>query len=329
MNFIFDANATQRFLYTTTLQAGESAIFSETRGFFARDAGGREKLASVVGAGINAFNFGYYKTSSATDNAGYWIMFAKDAGNPGAWLPPAPGINGFTTDCSVASNNANPYGASEMGAQVLISPASGGFYLSQATFMTASTAFLKIIDIVWIETGLTVTTTTTQAITSGAMPARDDNGSTNGDGYKIALYALTALGNAATISNTTLTYVDSDNNAGNTATFQAQVGMQAPATPVIGTFMPFALAAGDRGIRSISEITLGTTYTSGTMALIIYRELGSVPLPIALNSTSMLPQNVLLNPGVRVWNKSCIHMAGVSNGGNSMLPTGNYMLVNQ
>ena len=330
ITFKFDANATERFLYSTSLAPGESALFSESRGFFARDASGREKITSTLTAGINAANQGYMKTSTATDAAGYWMLYGKDAGNPGAWLPPAPGIDGFDTDCSAASNNADPYGAVQMGAQWLQDPASGGLYLSQASFVTANACLMKLIDIVWIETGLVVTTTTTQAVTSGALVARDDNGSTNGDGYKIALYALTALGNAAAVSNTTLTYVDSDGNAGNTATFQAVVGMQAPATPVIGTFMPFSLAAGDRGIRSISEITLGTTYTSGTMALIIYRELGTIAIPTGPNiAYSMFPTPNTVTPGVRVWNNSCIHTIAVSSAANSMAPTGGYILVNQ
>jgi hypothetical protein len=330
LTFKFDANGTERYLYTTTLAPNESAVFSETRGFFARDANGREKITSVLGAATTALNYGYTKTSTAYDAAGYWYMYSKDNGNPGVWLPPAPGINGFDTLCSTASNNADPYGAVEMGAQRLPDPASGGWFLTQATMAAAAIGTFRLIDIVWIETGLTVTTTTTQAVTSGALLARDDNGSSNGDGYKIALYALTALGNAAAVSNTTLTYVDSDNNAGNTATFQAVVGMQAPATPVVGTFMPFSLAAGDRGIRSISEITLATTYTSGTMALIIYRELATISVPLVQVAGVMIPPtSINIQPGVRVYNGSCIALISTGPATTATTPTGNYTLVNQ
>lgn len=330
VTFKFDANTTERFLYSATLAAGESIYYSETRGFFARDVNGREKLTSVQQAGINGGNYVYNKTSTVLDTAGYWILHAKDAGQPGAWLPPAPGINGFDALCSTASNNADPYGAVEMGSQRLPDPSVGGWFLNQATVQAAAIGTFKLIDIVWIETGLTVTTTTTQAITSGALVARDDNGSANGDGYRMALYALTALGNAAAISNTTFTYVDSDNNAGNTGTMQAVVGMQAPSTPVIGTFVPFSLAAGDRGIRSISEITLGTTYTSGTMALIIYRELATVPVTAVQVAGMMVPPTTVgIQPGVRVYNGSCLAWISTGPATTATTPVASYTLVNQ
>jgi len=330
ITFKYDVNTTERFIYSATLQPGESTYYSETRGFVPRDANGRDKITSVQQAGISGQNLVYNKTSTALDAAGYWILHAKDAGQPGAWLPPAPGINGFDTLCSTASNNADPYGAVEMGSQVLANPAAGGWFLNQATVHAAAIGTFKLIDIVWIETGLTVTTTTTQAVTSGALLARDDNGSTNGDGYRMALYALTALGNVAVVSNTTFTYVDSDNNAGNTGTMQAVVGMQAPATPVIGTFVPFSLAAGDRGIRSISEITLGTTYTSGTMALIIYRELATVPVAaVQVGGMMVPPTSVGIQPGVRVYNGSCLAWISTGPATTATTPAASYTLVNQ
>ena len=330
ITFKFDANATERFLYSTSLAPGESALFSESRGFFARDASGREKITATQTAATSAANYVYNKTSTVLDTIGYWYLHSKDAGQPGAWLPPAPGINGFDTDCSTASNNADPYGAVEMGSQLLPDPASGSWFLQQFVVMPAVATTFKLIDIVWIETGLTVTTTTTQAVTSGALVARDDNGSANGDGYRMALYALTALGNASAVSNTTFTYVDSDNNAANTGTFQAVVGMQASATPVIGSNNPFSLAAGDRGIRSISEITLGTSYTSGTMALIIYRELAQTATPTIWLSAYMVPPTSLgLFPGVKVHNNSCLALISTGPATTASTPVGNYTLVNQ
>jgi len=330
LTFKFDANGTERYLYTTTLAPNESAVFSETRGFFARDANGREKITQVQSAAVTGYNQPYLKTSTVLDAAGYWMLHSKDAGQPGAWLPPAPGIDGFDTDCSTASNNADPYGAVQMGSGVITDATTGGWFLNQASVQAAAIGTFKLIDIVWIETGLTVTTTTTQAITSGALVARDDNGSANGDGYRMALYALTALGNASAVSNTTFTYVDSDNNAANTGTMQAVIGMQAPATPVIGTFVPFSLSAGDRGIRSISEITLGTTYTSGTMALIIYRELATVPVTAVQVAGLMVPPTSIgLNPGVRIYNNSCLAWISTGPATTATTPVASYTLVNQ
>ena len=44
-----------------------------------------------------------------------------------------------------------------------------------------------MIDVLWYNTGLVVTTTTLQAVTTPTLPARDINGSTNGDGVGLAL----------------------------------------------------------------------------------------------------------------------------------------------
>jgi len=65
------------------------------------------------------------------------------------------------------------------------------------------------------------------------------------------------------------------------------------------------------------------------MALIIYRELGTVAVVATNVSFSMFPTLTPVTPGVRVWNNSCIHVIAVSNGANAILPTGNYVLVNQ
>ncbi|MDC6684935.1 hypothetical protein N4Q63_28110, partial [Leclercia adecarboxylata] len=124
-------------------------------------------------------------------------------------------------------------------------------------------------------------------------------GSTDGEGVAFALYAVAALGNAATLATSTLQYTDSQGNTGNTGTFSALVGWQAPATPVIGTFMPFQLAAGDRGVRALTNassggITLATTYTSGTMSAIAYR-----PLVTIANNVANVPAVVNIPaPGI-------------------------------
>jgi len=73
-----------------------------------------------------------------------------------------------------------------------------------------------------------------------------------------------------------LAYTDESNNAGNTGTIASF-----PITAVAGTFVPFQLAAGDRGIRSIQSITLGTSYGGGVIHLVAYRLLASVGISVA------------------------------------------------
>jgi hypothetical protein len=92
-------------------------------------------------------------------------------------------------------------------------PATGRNYITSytATATTASTQML--IDLLWINTGIAVTTTTAQAITSATLPARDRDGTTNGYDVQWGILVTTATTNASAITNTTLSYTDSDGNA--------------------------------------------------------------------------------------------------------------------
>lgn len=95
--------------------------------------------------------------------------------------------------------------------------------------------------------------------------------------------------------------------AGRTGTFSALAGYQAPATPVIGTWMPFQLAAGDTGIRSVQSVTLGTSYVAGALSLVLYRPLAVVGNPVAnIGSLGTSPPLASSVPGVRLYNDTCM-----------------------
>lgn len=321
-----DVSATEYHLApTVTLAPGESARWDADGDLVVYTSAGLERRQSVSDVGYTGRPFILAKAGTAKDAAGYWMAYAKDAGHPGAMALGTPGVNGATTDCSVASQTS-PAGASQMGAHYMQDPASGSLYLTAASLAGTVTEHYLLVDILWYNTGLSVTTTTAQTITMPTIPARDLYGATNGDGVYAALYALTALGNTAAISNTTISYTDSDGNAGNTGTFQAVAGWQAPATPVIGTWMPFQLAAGDRGVRSIQSITLGTSYTSGTMSLILFRPLAAIPNPTASVGGIMANIHSLAPPGVRLWNDTCIWLISVGSASASN-PQGIYTVM--
>ncbi len=67
-----------------------------------------------------------------------------------------------------------------------------------------------LLDYLWINTGLVVTTLTAQAITPVSLPARDMFETTNGDGVIAGILVTTATTNAAVIANTTISYTNSD-----------------------------------------------------------------------------------------------------------------------
>jgi hypothetical protein len=83
-------------------------------------------------------------------------------------------------------------------------------------------------------------------------------------------YAATT--NAGAISNTTISYTNSAGVAGRTGTIMPDW----PATAVLGHLSPFSLQSGDAGVRSIQSITLGTSYVTGTVGLVLHRDIASV-----------------------------------------------------
>lgn len=318
-----DVSATNRLVAKFTLAPGEYAVLDELGKVNLYTASGAARVQSLSDAGYNGKTYPFQKVGTAKDAAGYWYHYGKDAGFPGAAVPGAPGVNGWDTDCSTASNAADPAGAAQVGAHLLTDPASGNLYLTNVRLAGSVAETVHLIDVLWYNSGLAVAAGA-QAIAMGGglAPARDINGSTDGEGVQAAILALSALGNAAAVATTTITYRDSENNTPNTGTFSALAGWQSPATPVIGTWMPFQLAAGDRGIREISSFNSGTTFTSGTFALVLYRPLITISNTVANNAGIVsLPA-----PGIRIHPNSCIMAISVGSASASTL-AGSYTIM--
>ena len=297
-----DRSGSNRTLYRTTLAAGESLTWEETGGWRIYNSEGAPKVQSDT-PGFSGLTLPWAKVATAIDTIGYSYLSNKDNGFPGAWSVGTPGVNGVVTACDVIGT-AGTGGALSTGSPILPDPASGGWYLTRfgVTGVVANT--YQLLDLVWYNTGLAVAAGA-QAIVTPAFPARDVNGSANGEGYGIAIYALTALGNAAAVATSTATYVNSNGDIGRTATLRAAVGFQSPATPVIGTWIPMTLEAGDKGVRSISSFNSGTTYTSGTYMLVVYRTIALEGVATANFPSGSLVSRAQLNPGVRIYNDTC------------------------
>lgn len=190
---------------------------------------------------------------------GYTLWYA--AGNPGASTATAAGVNGEAVTPSVSA-------ATVAGRLPRSNPASGNAYLSRLGITTSTAGTLWLIDRMWHNSGLTVTSTTAQAITPATLPSRDRNASTNGAGVMAAIeWSATGGGGTPTV---TLTYTDQDGNTGATGTFTAV------ASPPVGTFEIFTLAAGDTGVRAPTSFIQSATRTSGTMHLVLFRVLAQV-----------------------------------------------------
>ena len=289
----FDEAGTNSVMWGTTLAPGESAQFSETRAFVRLDSAGRDVSRWEEPTGYTGRVYDVIKVGTGAEGGGVHINYAATSGLPGAWVPGTPGLNGTASNCDASG------GAATMGSYILPDPASGAYFLTQATFSSTQGHSTLLVDPIWYNTSIVVTTTTGQAITQPTLGSRDLNGSNNGDGWNAAIFVTTATGNGASVTTITLTYTDSDGNAGNTATMASF-----PATAVVGTWVPFQLAAGDRGIRSIQTITLGTTLTSGAISLVHYRQLTQIAGAVASQSAMALP--LVGNPGVRLYNDTCV-----------------------
>lgn len=274
------------------LLPGENLGYREDGSWIHRDAQGAEYPPAGLGAYMGR-SIGFMKTGTAADAVGYWYGTWKDGGFPGAWSPGTSGVNGRVTDGTAASDN---------GCIPVQNPSVGANYLTSVDMGSSVNHTHLLFDVLWVNNGLTITTTTAQAITTPTLPARDINGTTNGEGCMIGIMCTSAVGLAAVASNATVNYTNSAGTAGRTATLTAIVGSQAPATPVIGTIIWFNLAAGDKGVRSIQGITLGTSWVSGSISLFIARDVAMIGTTLPnVSATKPLP-----NPGVRLYNGTCL-----------------------
>jgi hypothetical protein len=178
----------------------------------------------------------------------------------GAGTAPSSGING---------------GAVTLGGQFKRSDPTGGLsaYLARFGIHASQIGTAWLIDRMWANSGLVVTSTAAQPITPAALPARDANGTTNGD-QVFAAMEWSATGGAG-VPTVTLTYTDQAGNTGNSAT------LTAVATPPVGTFELFNLAAGDSGVRAPTSFIQSATRTSGTMHLVLFRVLAQIGVTAA------------------------------------------------
>lgn len=213
-------------------------------------------------AGFQAPIF-FEKVGGSCEGAGILHSFLYSAGVPGAAAAPASAIAG---DALTSYAGQLPFA----------NPVSGNAYMAGFKGVATTNCRLLLLDRLWHNSGIDETDTGAQTVNSTAFPARDANGETDGEGVLVGIEVSTATTNAGAVTNTTLSYTNSDGTSGRTATIASF-----PATAVAGTFVPFQLASGDKGVRSIQSLTLGTNYApSGTpvIHLVAYRVLAELPI---------------------------------------------------
>jgi hypothetical protein len=217
---------------------------------------------------------------------GYTPWYA--AGNPGASTATAVGINGEA---------ATPALGSTGGRIPRTNPGSGNSYLGRLAMNASTPGSLWLIDRLWQNSGLVTTSTTAQAITPAALPSRDGAGGTNGANV-LAAIEWSAAGGAGT-PTVTLTYTDQDGNTGATGTFSGV------ASPPVGTFEIFTLAAGDTGVRAPTSFIQSATRTSGTMHLVLFRVLAQLEVTSANIGNAI---DALTSGFPRIYNDSVLQL---------------------
>ena len=214
----------------------------------------------------------FFKVGATMEAAGilYSTMYLK--GRPGPMLPDPtalPLAGESLTTCTGQIPFYNP-------------PAGQNTYLSRFSINAGSAGIAFLCDRLWHNGSISATTTTDQTINSTIWPARCPiySGGTlaNASGHNILVgleVGTVATTNGSAVLNTTMTYTNSDGITGRLASISSW-----PQTATFGTFVPFQLASGDKGVQSIQSLTLGTTYGAGNIHLVAYRVLAQVNVPV-------------------------------------------------
>lgn len=190
-----------------------------------------------------------------------WSTWAL-AGNPGAG----------SFDNTLAGVALNSTSANVNGQIPFTNPVSGNTYLARFQGGATIAGTLLLCDRLWHNGGFTITSNTAQTVNSATWPARDANGTTNGEGVLLGLEISASAGAAA--PTITVSYTNQSGTSSRTATNSFPTAN----SPAAGSFFPIGLQAGDTGVRSIQSLTLSASWVSGTMNLVAYRVIAALEL---------------------------------------------------
>lgn len=214
-------------------------------------------------AGVKPPQF-FAKSAGNATAAGRTYSFWPIAGIPGA------GSYDTTPEGVVLSSSSGlvtgqiPYYNASVGKQM---------HLVRAVGLGNNTGIMLICDRLWHNGGLDASINTVQTINSVTWPARDNNGSANGEGVLVGVEVSATMG--STVPTLTLTYTNSDGVSGRTGVNQLSTSSGVTA----GHFYTFTLQAGDKGVQSIQSLQLTPSWTSGTINLVAYRILAVLEQP--------------------------------------------------
>jgi len=257
-----------------------------------------------VEAGLTAPNVLAKGASNSANSGAQWITSFYTAGYPPAATAPTPGVAGVAlTTYTGQIPFTNP-----LSGNTYLAGVRRQFYVDTAN---ASQRTLMIVDRLWHNSGLDRTLTTAQTVNSVAWPARDLNGSTNGEGVYLAVEISTTMGTGG--PTITVSYTNSAGTSGRTGVGILSTRTSAPA----GHWFPIGLQAGDTGVRSVQSITFSVSWgTAGVLHLVAYRPIAMINAASA--SANYCADDALTLAMPQLWNDSVLQNVSVmSNNGST------------
>lgn len=200
-----------------------------------------------------------FKASQSARAAGTWHSLWRAAGSPGAGAVPPTGNGEVPTRLTT-------------GAITLINPASGSkLHLARFTAAGATAGTVILYDRLWHNSGFNANITTAQTIATPPTITRP-----NALGVDIELWGEVFTATGATASTFTASYTNQDGVAGRSATYTKPAAAQ-----VVGEMFPFALQAGDTGVRTVTQVQLSAgTGSVGDFGLVLLRRLAEIPMAL-------------------------------------------------
>lgn len=252
--------------------------------------------------------FEWQKAGVTMEAAGGFHSLAYSNGSPGAMVAPTSGINGAVVDDTRAG--------------MIPFSNSGNTHVFRLTCNASQIGTLLLVDRLWDNSSLSSTTTGAQAITSPTWPARDRFGTTDGAGVLLGL----EVSQATTTANTaaTVTYTNSAGTGSRTATFSASAANYSlPGSTQVGTFVPFMLAAGDVGVRSVQALTLGTSLTAGIIHLVAYRVISRLQVPFTFVDSAI---DLVTGGNSRIYDDSALYFIWIASTTTALTASGQLIL---
>lgn len=200
---------------------------------------------------------------------------------------------GFPAGGSAAgsANGAIPTSATTGALSFVNASGTNTTYLGKLAIQGATVGTFMIYDRLWHNSALSGTVTTAQTFTQPALTRHTD-----GIGVEAFLEIYTATGSTAVTA--TISYTNTDDVSGRSGT------VSLIASPVAGQMIPFQLASGDKGVKSIQSVTLSaTTGTAGNFGLTLIKRKAEVPITVA-NIGQTLDGIALGLP--EIWDNACL-----------------------